>query len=452
MGNQFIRSGFSEPNDTFQMIQNVYIFFARFQKVKAYPTDQTLDYIEEALRRAKNNAQIVLMRRDNLLHYCYIRKINPSQHFGICWRSSNICLEVNKLFSCFDNVLSDIVQEGTLLQMDKEGNVQLTETSLTTESVAIQQISDKLLQKISLLSISSKPLPPTDFSISINDCLEVSLDECRKLELTEYTKKYSNLYIVRKKDDIARLTAMSNLIKDKESRITRLQETILQQDNVISELKKAKNKYRWVVTLIILLAACITLFLIVSKYNSDIIETIINENQQLSEINETYLKRIQQDSTHLVEDSFRIVGLEQNIVRLQNSFDSVENIVNHYSAAFCSPYCLYFPEWHSTNHTPNSQLSVSYSFYAFEGSIVTIPYYVSSEQSYDNLIITITKGEDPPQEIVHVSGTKNNTHTYICPESNFYKIIIKYQKDGSIDKNDDKGGVNKIRLEHIRNL
>lgn len=145
-------------------------------------------------------------------------------------------------------------------------------------------------------------------------------------------------------------------------------------------------------------------------------------------------------SKQIQKDSIYIAYLQVSFEQLQKKIDN--------KIAFSSPYCVTFPKWQSTNHTDCSQSSVSYSFYAFNGSTLTIPYYVSSESNYDYLIITITKGNGPPLELIRVSDTKKGTYTYTCQECNIYKIIIKYQKDGSYSKHEDNGGVNEIKIEH----
>lgn len=282
---------------------DIYIFATNTQNALiSYPNDQTFEYFQYVIKMSKNNVQIVLVRKDNLLHYCYVRRIGNKQVFGLCLRLDRIYSDIEDLFRAFDAAFSNLVESGAILQMDSTSNIKLGVSNFAAETVAIKEMSDNLIQAIGISQRNTLPLPPADYSVSINDCKEVCLEDTTNVQIINAIKKYSNVYIVKTHAEIARITEFINLVKKKNEEITRLQMTIVGQNDTISKLKKQKNKYKWVVFLLFVLFVGVVLFAFYAQNRTQIIQDMTDEIEILNntiDIKNTYINQLKQDSTTL---------------------------------------------------------------------------------------------------------------------------------------------------------
>lgn len=278
---------------------DIYIFATNAQNsLVSYPQDQTHEYFQYAIKMSRNNVQIVLVRKDNLLHYCYVRRIGSKQAFGLCLRIDRIYSNVDDLFRAFNSSFTSFVEAGIFLQMNSESNIILRETNFAKETVAIREMSDNLIHSLGINQKNTLALPPADYSVSINDCIELSIEGSTTVQIINAIKKYSNVYIVKTHDEIARVTEFAKLIKNIKEENRRLQDTIIHQDDNISELKKQKNKYKWVVFLLTIIFIGAIVFFNVMQSKNDSIYVLGQENAQLMK----HVKSLQSDSSTLVTD------------------------------------------------------------------------------------------------------------------------------------------------------
>lgn len=298
---------------------DIYIFATNIQNtLVSYPHDQTYEYFGYAIKKAKNNAQIILVRKDNLLHYCYVRRIGNKQVFGLCLRIDRIYSDIEDLFRTFDAAFSKLVESGAILQMDDTSNIKLGVTNFATETVAIKEMSDKLIQALGISQKNTLPLPPADYSVSINDCIEVSLEDSTNVQITNAIKKYSNVYIVKTHAEIARVTEFTNLIKKKNEEIAQLQNTIIEQDHSISDLKKQKNKYKWVLCLLSFIFIGSLAFFFYAQNKSKIIDDQCDKIENLTSDVQSKNERIQ--------------ALKQNVVNLEKELGNANTTIVNLTA------------------------------------------------------------------------------------------------------------------------
>ena len=294
-------------------MNDIYVFIATQNGLISYPNDQTHNYFQYAISKAKNNAQIVLVRKDNLLHYCYVRKINNKQIFGLCLRLDRIYSDAKDLFRAFDSTVSKLVESGVILQIDDKANIKLCVSNFVSETVAVKEMSDTLIHALGITQKNTVPLPPADYSISINDCIELSLEDSTNVQIINAIKKYSNVYIVKTHDEISRVTEFANLIKKKNGEINQLQDTIIQQDNAISDLKKSKNKYKWVLCLLSFIFIGIIAFYFFAQSKSKIIDDQTDEIENLN-------SDVQSKNT-------RIQNLKQNVLSLEKELENANTTI-----------------------------------------------------------------------------------------------------------------------------
>ena len=115
----------------------------------------------------------------------------------------------------------------------------------------------------------------------------------------------------------------------------------------------------------------------------------------------------------------------------------VANIANIASA---TPSVLTFVDWTSTNKTHSSTSSETYTFTAGEGATLSFNWSVSSEASYDKLIVTLD-GTTILEKSGSLSGTYSNTIS-----KGSHTLVVKYTKDSSNSSGSDQAKVSNITV------
>ena len=101
---------------------------------------------------------------------------------------------------------------------------------------------------------------------------------------------------------------------------------------------------------------------------------------------------------------------------------------------------LTFASWTSTNHSHSSTSSETYTFTAGEGATLSFCWSVSSEASYDELIVTLD-GTTILEKSGIQSGTYNNTIS-----KGLHTLVVKYTKDSSDSSGSDQASVSNIAV------
>jgi len=233
----------------------IYFFGTLTSGFSTYPQDHTKKFFSDFVSKSKNVSQIVLHRKDNLLHYGYVRKISNNKYFGICLCVDCIYSDTEYLFEVFDDVFASMIKKGDILKINSARVIEWATLDFVSETVAITEYSKQIVDLLNISERNSLPLPPVNFSISINDCLDLSLEDSND-KIINAIKRYSNLYIVKKESEIERVNSFHATINRKDDEIRKLKLTIQNQKKENTELSnkllKAKAKQRnitWVALL-----------------------------------------------------------------------------------------------------------------------------------------------------------------------------------------------------------
>ncbi len=210
--------------------------------------DYTKDIFRSFLAKARNECQICVHRRDNYLHYAYIRRIDDGTYFGICIVLDEIYNDVVRMFTIFDNLFTEIVAGGEMLTAVKKNVIRFAITNFAQESVARNEYAQQLNKKLALSSHTTTVLPPVDFSIAKDNCIELSIEHNTKQDIIDATKRYVNLYVVKRYAEIAKITSFFKTIEGKDYKIetltSDLQSTKKQLTDAQRRLSGAKRKTR----------------------------------------------------------------------------------------------------------------------------------------------------------------------------------------------------------------
>lgn len=241
----------------------VYFFGTLSNVFASYPQDHTKPFFSNFVKKARLISQIVIHREGNLLYYGYVHQISDRDCIGICLCLDCIYTNVEHLFSIFDNAFATLIERGEIVKIDGRSNIVWATDNFHSESVAITECSKSIIEDLKISKKKTQTLPPVNFSISVNDCLELSLDDTED-RIVDATTRYHNLFIARKATDIARITSFKNLINIKNQELKELNENIKTHKERINELKsentKLKNKQRNTTWVGILGIICTILF------------------------------------------------------------------------------------------------------------------------------------------------------------------------------------------------
>lgn len=191
-------------------------------------------------------------------------------------------------------------------------------------------------------------------------------------------------------------------------------------ETIVKEVKK-NSPVAWILAAIFMLC-CFVELLLIANY----IDKTRNLREQIWEI-QTNNDRINEEKNE--------------------KLNQIYNMTNNIS----EEALLSFDDWTSTNHENGSTSSKSYSFHAYDGDLLLFNYYVSSESTYDKLIIKLTGDGIPDVLLVEASGEKSSAFNYTIDESGNYTLIVKYSKDGSYSERYDEARVTNVCL-HKSNM
>ncbi|MDO4801000.1 MAG: hypothetical protein Q4A15_02420 [Prevotellaceae bacterium] len=233
----------------------VYFFGTLPNGFSSYPQDHTKKIFEGFVSKSKNISQIVLHRKDNLLYYGYVRKMSKDKYFGICICVDCIYNDINYLFEVFDDIYALMIKKGDILKIGSNRVVEWATPNFVLEIVAITEYTRQIVNMLDVSERNTQPLPPINFSISINDCLSLSIEDSQD-EIIDATKRYTNLYIVKKETEIERVNSFHATIQRKDNEIRDLKSAIKYKEKENTDLNnkliRTKAKQRnitWVALL-----------------------------------------------------------------------------------------------------------------------------------------------------------------------------------------------------------
>ena len=100
-----------------------------------------------------------------------------------------------------------------------------------------------------------------------------------------------------------------------------------------------------------------------------------------------------------------------------------------------------FNSWVSTNKSDGTTSQTSYTFNVVNGDELTFDWLMSSDSNYDWLVVTLNG-----DEILKKSGEASGSYSYPFTTAGTMTLVVKYTKDGSQSKGNDKAEVYNIKL------
>lgn len=303
------------------MDATVYYFGKEQEAYYQYPTDYTEDYFRKELTKSQNKAQIAIHRDGNLLFYSYIRQLdNKEAKIGICLVTDYIILDYKKLFETFETFFAILSESGTIIKYDDNGRVILNSHPFSDEKVYLEELSNEIEAFAAEIPNSKRRnLPQQDFSISKDDCKELSLED-GDIEIALALEHYSNVYLSTTRLEIERVTSWGAQIREKTERIHELE-----AEN--EKVKKQKKQYRLVSLMALILMGCVVGLIAFNNNIKDLRSELEDKKSTIRELRSEISEKtntISELNTTVSKKNSEISVLKKNISGLQTQIEQLE--------------------------------------------------------------------------------------------------------------------------------
>ncbi len=147
-----------------------------------YPQDYTREIFQSFSTTA--NSQLVILRRNELMYYCYIRKLDvENRKIGFCILLNGVSIKkVKELFAIFENVTEGIIKKNKLWGYGYVDNCIVPYIKrFTNEQNEVDRILAKIRDKV--MSLDCKTLPSVNYSAT-QDKQELIFNEITNSEIT----------------------------------------------------------------------------------------------------------------------------------------------------------------------------------------------------------------------------------------------------------------------------
>ena len=288
------------------MKAEIYIFGNFADGYSQYPDNYTHNLFEAIAKSRQAESEIIYHREGALTYYIYTREISQIDNtfIGLCYVFNDVLIkDFAPLFSIFEDVITNIVVTGEMLEFANDGKLSTKINQLYTHTEELQRVSDYLNSKLTAIGKITEKLPPVNYGVATNEWKTFSHKD--KSDIYSAILDYSNIRIIKGEGyDTATLSSyagkLNSLNKEKPAAL----QTIDKQKQEISDLKKKQKNYKLVIWLVVFI--CIGGIIFISTINS--------RNTQIQRLNNTLAT---QERT--IESQNETIGILRDTIISRNS-------------------------------------------------------------------------------------------------------------------------------------
>lgn len=312
------------------MKAEIYIFGNFADGYSQYPDNYTHNLFEAIAKSRQAESEIIYHREGALTYYIYTREISKIDNtfIGLCYVFNDVLIkDFAPLFSIFEDVITNIVVTGEMLEFANDGKLSTKINQLYTHTEELQRVSDYLNSKLTSIGKITEKLPPVNYGVATNEWKTFSHKD--KSDIHSAILDYSNIRIIKGEGyDTATLSSYAGKLNSLNNEKTAALQTIDKQKQEISDLKKKQKNYKLVIWLVVFICICGIIFIsTINSRNATILrlnnniatqkQTIETQNETISVLRDTIISR-----------NSKINDLKDEKSRLISSRDSL-NSVNH---------------------------------------------------------------------------------------------------------------------------
>lgn len=291
------------------MKAEIYLFGNLAGGYSQYPDNYTRQLFEEVGKSRKAESEIVYHRDGALTYYIYTREVSKNQntYIGLCYVLNDVLVkDFDALFSVFEDVVTNIVITGELLEFTDEGNLTSKVDQLYLYKKELKRISDYMNTKLNALGAMAEKLPPVNYAVAKTEWKDCSYDEHDAIQTA--MADYSNIRITKGTDyDTQALSSYSGKLRALSTERNEALAVVEQQKEEISALKRKQKNF--------VLVIC--LFLVLCIGGAVSFRLITNQDQTIKGLN-----------SDLVSSEITIEDLEDRVEQLQYDKDELTRANN----------------------------------------------------------------------------------------------------------------------------
>lgn len=310
------------------MKAEIYIFGNFADGYSQYPDNYTHNLFEAIGKSRQAESEIIYHREGALTYYIYTREISKIDNtfIGLCYVFNDVLIkDFAPLFSIFEDVITNIVVTGEMLEFANDGKLSTKINQLYTHTEELQRVSDYLNSKLTSLGKITEKLPPINYGVATNEWKTFSHKD--KSDIHSAILDYSNIRIIKGEGyDTATLSSYAGKLNSLNKEKSAALQTIDKQKQEISDLKKKQKNYKLVIWLVVFI--CIGGIIFISTINSRnaqiqrLNNTIATQERTIDSQNETI--GILRDT--IISRNSKINDLKTENQRLISSRDSLNGV------------------------------------------------------------------------------------------------------------------------------
>lgn len=233
-----------------------YIFGILSSGYTQYPDNGSSQVLSKLYPLCKAPTQIIVHRDDNLMYYCYIRKLSNSKYIGMAVVINGYYITaLSDVFTTFENAMEEMVHQGSLIHFAQNGNIIPSIGKLSDKGAEIEPIRTSLKLQVES-SWHARALPPVDYAVSKDSKKDfASTDDSQDIISATYTYGYTIIYKEKDYDTIHMTNyraVLSQLKHDNDSLVA--ENTKLKEEN--ARVKRQKKQVTWVILLLLGVVLC----------------------------------------------------------------------------------------------------------------------------------------------------------------------------------------------------
>lgn len=310
------------------MKAEIYIFGNFADGYSQYPDNYTHNLFEAIGKSRQAESEIIYHREGALTYYIYTREISKIDNtfIGLCYVFNDVLIkDFAPLFSIFEDVITNIVVTGEMLEFANDGKLSTKINQLYTHTEELQRVSDYLNSKLTSIGKITEKLPPVNYGVATNEWKTFSHKD--KSDIHSAILDYSNIRIIKGEGyDTATLSSYAGKLNTLNKEKTTALQIVDKQKQEISDLKKKQKNYKLVIWLIVFI--CIGSIIFASTINSRN-ATILRLNNNIATQKQTI--ETQNETISVLRDTIisrnsKINDLKTENQRLISSRDSLNGV------------------------------------------------------------------------------------------------------------------------------
>ena len=309
------------------MNSTVYVFGDFGQGYTQYLDDYTRAIFKKFSKLSTAKTQLTIRREGSLIYYGYIRKLDssPEHYIGLCSVLNSVMFtDIKSLFTLFENTIESLIVTGDILHFTTKGYVESSINSLSDKDQIVAELSKQL--NLNLKSLSTNLLPPSDYTIGLDETKTFSIDD-NPSDIVKASHKYGYTFVLKNEDyDSIAVKSYRGVILNLNKSLTSEKKITKKLTEENEKLLKQKKQTNVVLTLLfIIIFAGVIIWIWVADTNAEIgwLKDKISKQESVISNQETVIltqeTEISTQEAHMTRQYNQILGLQSDTIKYNNN-------------------------------------------------------------------------------------------------------------------------------------